>query len=168
MPGHSLDDSRSAAARLYDAYGTALYRYAVLVLADARDAEDVIQQVFVRLLRLDDMPATPEAYLRRAVRNECYSRLRRRSSQRKTGQEDALLEVAAEGTSPEERLALERALRALPAEQREVVHLHVYEGWTFREVSELTATSINTVAARYRYALATLRRLLAASPTEDP
>ena len=56
--------------------------------------------------------------------------------------------------------ALEQALKALPPEQREVVHLHVYEGMTFQEVANATGESINTVSARYRYAVDKMRRLL--------
>ena len=44
--------------------------------------------------------------------------------------------------------------------QREVVHLHVYEGMTFQEVANATGDSINTVAARYRYALDKLRKMI--------
>ena len=61
---------------------------------------------------------------------------------------------------PAERLALEGAIRQLPAEQREVVHLHVFEGWTFQEVADTCGESINTIASRYRYALARLRETL--------
>ena len=45
-------------------------------------------------------------------------------------------------------------------QQREVVHLHLFEGLTFREIAEASGASLNTVAARYRYALAKLRVLL--------
>ena len=65
--------------------------------------------------------------------------------------------VGADAVAPEERIALERALRALPVDQREVVHLHVFEGLTFREIAEQSGESINTVAGRYRYALARLK-----------
>jgi RNA polymerase sigma-70 factor (ECF subfamily) len=58
-------------------------------------------------------------------------------------------------------MALEGAIRKLPPEQREVVHLHVFEGWTFQEVADASGDSINTVASRYRYALARLRETLA-------
>ena len=55
------------------------------------------------------------------------------------------------------------AARSSPGcnDQREVVHLHVYEGMTFREVADATGDSINTIAARYRYALDKLRKLMA-------
>ena len=77
------------------------------------------------------------------------------------GETDALLEqVASVDSKPDERLALEAGIRLLTPEQREVVHLHVFDGLTFREIAEASGASINTVAARYRYALAKLRVLL--------
>ncbi len=72
----------------------------------------------------------------------------------------ALLEhIALVDSEPDERLALERGIRSLTPEQREVVHLHVFDGLTFREIAEASGESINTVAARYRYALEKLRVL---------
>jgi RNA polymerase sigma-70 factor (ECF subfamily) len=68
--------------------------------------------------------------------------------------------LTAERANHDERLALERAIRELPAEQREVVHLHVFEGWTFQEVADASGESINTIASRYRYALVRLRDML--------
>jgi RNA polymerase sigma-70 factor, ECF subfamily len=165
MPDRPLDDPTARAGRLYDLYGPSLYRYAVMLLASTADAEDAIQQVFAALLK---GPAIENdaGYLRRAVRNECYSVLRRRRTRAVVALSDdvaesaRLLESKGEETHPDERIALERALRALPAEQREVVHLHVYEGMTFQQVADTCDESINTVASRYRYALAKLRELL--------
>ena len=63
---------------LYDRFAAGLYRYALMILADPAAAGDAVQQVFVALLRLDRSIESDERYLRRAVRNECYSTLRRR------------------------------------------------------------------------------------------
>lgn len=79
---------------------------------------------------------------------------------RATGERPLLEPIATGGTTDVERIALERALGALPAEQCEVVHLHVFEGMTFQEVAEATGESINTGASRYRYAIAKLRETL--------
>ncbi len=138
-------------------YGASLYRYALMILADPAGAEDAIQQVFATLLAQPRTIEAEEHYLRRAVRNECYSALRRRVRQ---GIEAPLLEAAGPEGRPEERIALEAAIRALPADQREVLHLHVFEGRTLQEVADLTDVSINTVASRYRYAVAKLRAML--------
>lgn len=155
---------RALVRRLYESHGTSLYRYAVMLLADAVAAEDVVQQVFTSLLRHRGPIANEAHYLRRAVRNECYSHLRtrQRDMTRASDQSDRpLLEaVAPEGVATDQRIVLEQAIAGLPVEQREVIHLHVYEGWTFQQIAEASEESINTVAARYRYAISRLRRIL--------
>jgi RNA polymerase sigma-70 factor (ECF subfamily) len=156
MSNRPRDDARSLVGRLYDTYGASLYRYAVMLLGDPGGAEDAIHQVFAAILRQAPQLDDESHYLRRAVRNECYSQLRRRQRQ---GAEPILEPVTAD-IAPEERLALESAIRELPPEQREVIALHVFEGWTFQQIADATETSINTVSARYRYALTKLRQIL--------
>lgn len=152
---------RALVRRLYQSHGASLYRYAAILLADAIAAEDVIQQVFAALLRRPGPIENEAHYLQRAVRNECYSHLMVRHRAEAIAAGRPLLEPAAPvGIGPYERLALERALGALPMEQREVIHLHVFEGWTFQQIADASETSINTVAARYRYALERMRSLL--------
>lgn len=146
--------------RLYDEHGASLFRYALMLLADHAAAEDAVQQVFSAVLRQSGALDNPAHYLRRAVRNECYSTRRRRRKQPTLDR--ALLEpIANEVVSGDERIALERAIVTLPAEQREVIHLHVFEGMTFQETADAIGESINTVASRYRYALEKLRDELA-------
>jgi RNA polymerase sigma-70 factor, ECF subfamily len=150
---------------LYDEYGPRLYRYALLILADRAAAEDAVQEAFcnvVRLLRRQPDAATP-AYLITAVRHQSYTILRQR--RRVSAAAGPLLEPCAPDASEEERLILEDALKRLSVEQREVVHLKVFEfeGFTLQEIAEVCGVSANTVASRYRYALVALRRALSAS-----
>ena len=159
MP-RSDDDPRAEVVVLYDRYAASLYRYALMILADPAGAEDALHQVFAALLAAPRTLEHEERYLRRAVRNECCSALRR---QRRADEEAPLLEGAEPPASPvsnDERLALEAAIRELPPEQREVLHLHAFEGRTFQEIADACGESINTVASRYRYALAKLRQVL--------
>jgi DNA-directed RNA polymerase specialized sigma24 family protein len=51
MPNRPWETASARAGRLYDELGAGLYRYAVMLLADAGAAEDAIQQVFAALLR---------------------------------------------------------------------------------------------------------------------
>ena len=146
--------------RLYDEHGASLFRYALMLLADHAGAEDVVQQVFAAVMRQSGALENAPHYLRRAVRNECYSTLRRRTSHPVLA--ESLLEpISVETVSVDERIGLERAILTLPPEQREVIHLLVFEGMTFQEVAEATGGSINTAASRYRYALEKLRSELA-------
>lgn len=150
------EDRRALVGRLYDAHGAALYRYALMLLADHGAAEDAVQQVFTAVLRGSGAIDNEVHYLRRAVRNECYSGLRRRRNV-STDDRPLLEPLADERVSHDERLLLERALKTLPPDQREVIHLHVFEGMTFQEVADATGESINTIASRHRYAIAKLR-----------
>src|SRR5262245_2069586 len=84
--------------RLYDSHAASLYRYALMLLADAAAAEDAIQQVFAALMRPDASLEfeREDHYLRRAVRNECYSALRRRRDSRQASTMPLLEPVDAE------------------------------------------------------------------------
>ena len=152
-------------AEAFDACADGLYRYALFLMADPAGAEDAVQQAFVKMARggppWSDIRAA-EAYLRVAVRNECYRTLRRDRSRRQTEtQAAALLEPAVEPAPAEdERQALEKALKALPAGQREVLHLKVYEQMTFQQIGARLEIPLNTAASRYRYALERLRQIL--------
>ena len=149
---------------LYDRYGPSLYRYALMLLTDQAGAEDAVHEVFTSLLRSGASARleADERYLRRAIRNECFSMLKQRAKRRQIpGEPDAILErIASVDSKPDERLALERGIRLLTPQQRETVHLHVFDGLTFKEIADTSGASLNTVAARYRYALAKLRNIL--------
>jgi RNA polymerase sigma-70 factor (ECF subfamily) len=73
---------------------------------------------------------------------------------------DFIEAIAGAEAPSEERLAVQQAMRALPPEQREVVHMKVFEGMTFQEIADTTDEPLNTVASRYRYALEKLRAFL--------
>jgi RNA polymerase sigma-70 factor, ECF subfamily len=148
----------------YDRLAQPLYRYALMILVSPTDAEDVVQRVFLAVMaqaaRLDSID-TMDGYLRRAVRNECYSLLRspvRRNTQLTDGHLLEPIDPAADDIV--ERLALERALMTLSPEQREVVQLKAFEGHTFDAIARIAGQSINTIAGRYRYALAAMRKVL--------
>jgi len=157
------EDRAALVGRLYDAHGGALYRYALMLLGDHAAAEDVVQQVFTALLRQPRTIDNELHYLRRSVRNACYSSLRRPRTQ--AIDDRPLLEpIGPAGPDVDDRIALERALLSLPAEQREVIHLHVFEGMTFQESADAMNESINTVASRYRYAIEKLRAAFGRAP----
>lgn len=147
-------------AGLYDSLGACLYRYALALVGRDRDAEDVVQNVFVRLAGQGGAPAglrDPRAYLFRAVRNEAWTCLRSRRRRREESLEAADHLVGLDpAVGDDRRRSLARALDRLPLEQREAVALHSFEGMTFAESGELLGESPNTVASRYRLAVARL------------
>src|SRR5215475_3727824 len=139
---------------LYERHARALVTYACSLLADFASAEDVVHQVFQRLLRGDiELHKPPLPYLYTAVRNATIDILRTRPRN-----------VAIAGdwfknttVSHEDVILLQSALRELPEEQREVVVMHVWGQLTFEEIAAALDIPPKTAASRYRYGLAKLR-----------
>lgn len=123
------------------------------------EAEDVLQETFVALLKLAEKPPAPENYAFRAIRNRAlnYRRSLWRRIAREVESSRWFDRDAAE--SPAERAAM-RCLEKLPREQREVIVLKIWSQYTFEEIGEMLDLSPNTVAGRYRYGLEKLRACL--------
>jgi len=109
----------------------------------------------------------PLAYLYRCVRSAALDRFkadgRRRQRERHVAERapDVVEDRFAASIHGEERRdAIERALAELSPEQREVVTLRIWGEYPFARIAELTDSNVNTVTARYRYALGHLRDLL--------
>jgi RNA polymerase sigma-70 factor (ECF subfamily) len=151
--------TRQDIAQLYHDHGAWLVGYGCSLLRDRSAAEDIVQQVFARLLRGDIVVTTsPIAYLCQAVRNTVMNHRRTRAREVALDGEPSWLEAPA--GSLEAGLAVEAAVQRLPEEQREVVVLRVWGQLTFLEIAEALELSPNTVASRYRYGLTKLREIL--------
>ncbi len=148
---------------LYEKHGSALAAYVCCGGLDFPSAEDVVQQVFLKLLQAKvSMPQAPVPYLYRAVRNAALN-YRRNSGCETSLPNDEQWLVVTDGR-PDELLAVQGALRELPEEQRETVFLKIWGGMTLREIGELLEIPTNTAASRYRYALDKLRERLKPLP----
>ena len=144
---------------LYDQHGPALVAYARSFVMDTAAAEDVVHQVFLRLLSAEiEMPDVPVSYVYHAVRNAALNA--RRNGQRNAPLDPELSVFKHRGGNMEAALSLEKALGELPEEQREVVVMRIWSGLTLEEAAAATGAPINTVASRYRYALEKLREKL--------
>jgi RNA polymerase sigma-70 factor (ECF subfamily) len=141
---------------IYEKHGAALAAYACSCGLDHASAEDVVQQLFLKMLGKNScVPEAPLAYLYRATRNAALNLGRDR--RREMNLQETESWFTHPRGNPIEILHLQRALKELPEEQRETVFLKVWSGMTLLEISRVTETPLNTVASRYRYALEKLR-----------
>jgi len=148
-------------------------------VADPRDAEDILQDVFYELVEANRLLMPIEhvtAWLFRVARNRITDLFRKKkpvafSDSFVEGEEGEMLQIEDLLPSPEagpeavtfrnELLdELELALDELPAEQREVFVAHELEGRSFKELAAETGASVNTLLSRKRYAVLHLRERL--------
>ncbi|MCX6560172.1 MAG: RNA polymerase sigma factor [Candidatus Aminicenantes bacterium] len=147
---------------IYDAYGDALYRYLTLKLGSVQDAEDILQDVFVRLARSIDrrrLLSDPKAFVFRCAHNEAGRFWKRRLGRRdrESAFRPDLASAIWQGPDGPSEIRLGEALAGLSAEQREAVVLKEYEGLTFRAIGSACGIPTHTAASRYRYGMARLR-----------
>ncbi len=151
-------------------YGPKLLLCARQWTSSLADAEDVVQEAFIRFWKHQrELPGEPIALLVTSVRRAALDLARRET--RRTAREERAVE-GEDGFAPlfdaaldgdDRRDAIEAALRRLPAEQREVLVLKIWGELTFDEIARQLGIPPNTAASRYRYALAALRRELTAA-----
>ena len=142
---------------LIRAHQDTLYRAALAILGDAQEAEDAVQDAFLRCLEKGpefESPAHEKAWLLRVTVNGCKSRLRSPWRRR-----TAPLLDTYPAAGPEEQSLME-AIGALPARDRAVLHLYYYEGYQTAEIAEMTGWREGTVRSRLTRARAKLGALL--------
>lgn len=157
-----------ALRQIYHRYKDDLLTVAMALLVDPDAAEDCVHDVFVHFAGAPaDMRANRNlrGYLMRCVANRAKNLIRRQ--QLAPVQEIDEQDSAGERDCPDGRLIVSEkskrifeAMAKLPAEQREVVSLHIHGQMKFREIAEQLDVSINTVQSRYRYGIEKLRTLL--------
>jgi RNA polymerase sigma-70 factor (ECF subfamily) len=152
-------------ASLYDRHAQALFAFLLNFTRDEADTRDVLQEIFTKLARqpgLLRVARDERAFLLRLAHNAAVDLMRRRGARDKYHEQFGAerLEVFAPSANPDEqsfRIALADALAGLPAEQRAVVHLKLWEGLTFEQIADALDIPLNTAASRHRYGLDKLR-----------
>ena len=159
----------NAFADLYDALADRLHHYLTVRLGSRPDADDILQETFVRLARARKQLATvsnPTSYVFAIARNESSRLLearRRRGEVPMALTAETLFDDAAANDARRREAAdlIAAAMTALGPGQREVVELKAFAGLTFREIGELLDEPLGTVATRYRTAIEKMRPTVA-------
>jgi RNA polymerase sigma-70 factor (ECF subfamily) len=152
-------------------HGPALLLAARQWTSSQADAEDVVQDAFLRFWRVRQRATDPLAYLYACARRcalESHRGERRRTRREGVAARPEALDADVTLFAPieqdERRAQVEKVLRLLPEAQREVLVMKVWGGLTFPQIAAAVGVSPETAASRYRYALAKLREQLAEEP----
>ncbi|MBN7797304.1 RNA polymerase sigma factor [Parahaliea mediterranea] len=170
-----MDPNKNKLEHLYSEHRQSLQRYVARKIGQDEEAEDVVQETFLRLAAEHSAPArafararSPVAYLYRMARNLAVDKLRAATSRGNTARAQAAdLDTATPGddlpaslVSRERLRALEAAVRRLPPKRRQVFVLHKYRQLTYREVAHHLGISQGMVEKHMSQALAQLDREL--------
>jgi RNA polymerase sigma-70 factor (ECF subfamily) len=156
----------------------AAYNLARWLTRNEHDAEDVVQDAYVRALRFFDgfRGDDARAWLLAIVRNTCYDFLRRHRSQELTDAFDEETHtVVADQPTPEalllrraDQAMVRQAIEMLPLAWREVIVLREMEGLSYKEIADISGIKIGTVMSRLSRSRARLQQLLGSDVTKEP
>lgn len=144
-------------SRMVETYSPMLLRLACTRVEDPADAEDIVQEVFLKLL-------TARPVLRDAEHEKAWlirTTLHRAADFRKAAaRRNVPLEEALQAPGPEADSGLRAAVLALPEKYSAVVHLHYYEGYSIKETAKLLGLPAATVGTRLARGRERLRQML--------
>lgn len=153
-----------ALGRLYELTREAVYGYALSILKNAHDAEDVMQETFVRAhLGAGQYRAhgKPTAWLMRITRNLALMKLREGKRTVAMSPEDWMDAFSDRPDfTHEDALTLSQLMDTLSSEEREIVSLHALTGLKHREIAQLLDLALPTVLSKYNRALKKLKSTL--------
>jgi RNA polymerase sigma-70 factor (ECF subfamily) len=159
----------AAFLQLFDEHHLPLFRFAYRLTGSVADAEDVVQECFLQLLRpecsYDSRRSEIRTYLFGAVRNQALKRLRR-NDWAKSGLEQLSPSPEGQVLRTEFECAVARAVMQLPETQREVLILAHYEQLPLAEIAKVTGLELGAVKSRLQRARNGLKEALAIYATD--
>ncbi len=172
-------------AAFFERYHVRLFDYAYRMLTDREEAEDILQEIFLRAIQKKPSYGSETGFRKwcyKVATNLAIDRIRRHKKRRGYSLEEAtddgeekrsLRETLRDsGAGPDEMAGraelarrLERAVGELPEKERQVFLLRQNANLSFREIAEIRGEPLNTVLSRMRRAMQRLRRSLEGSET---
>lgn len=161
-----------ALGQLYDKYATLIHTLVYRILADAEDAEDITQEVFLKIWkqphRYDPKRGALSTFLVTMARMRAIDQLRRRGSRfrflqrwQRTLTNPASSENPLEFAALDERaLRVQSALNHLSDKERQVLELSYYDGLSYSETAQRLNIPLGTIKSRARSGLKKLRSVL--------
>lgn len=157
-----------AFTRLYDSYSGALYSIILQIVGDEELANDILQEVFVNIWRKIDMYDSEKGrlftWMLNIARNASIDMLRsrgyRNSRKNLSIQEDVDIPGGGAELSGIDHIGLRKLLEKLKPEQRVLIDLSYFKGFTHEEIARQENIPLGTVKTRIRNALIQLREIL--------
>ena len=159
----SKDQNTQAIKRLYELTSSAVYSFALSILKNTYDAEDVLQDLYVTVYTSASSykSQNPMAWLLTITKNLCLMKIRSRAKTATVSEEDWLkIALPEDDISLEDKILINACLTKLTNEERQIVILHAVSGIKHWEIANLLDLPISTVLSKYRRALKKLRKMI--------
>lgn len=160
-----------ALEELYDRTSASVFGYALSVLKNVQDAEDVTHDLYVAVWSgagTYTAGGKPMAWIMTIARNLCLQKFRDYRKRSAIPEED--WEAYIDGNqnmSPEDKIVLAECMKLLSDEERQIVTLHATAGFKHREIGKLLGLPLSTVLSKYNRALKKLQKFMEESNEDN-
>lgn len=146
---------------LYERYSEDIFKYSFSILKRKEEAQDAVQEVFVRYAKNEGSfkkDCSYKTWLLIITRNYCFNRLKNKSFKSENIEND----VFDKSYIPDYdmQISLKDAIMKLPVEYNELIYLKEYEGYSYKEIAEVTNLSPESVKMKLFRARQELRKIL--------
>ena len=147
---------------LYENTSTAIFGYALSILKNRSDAEDVVHDCYLKVYQSCknySKQGKPLAWMLTITRNLCLEKIRKESKTLDIEVEE-WMHVDIPELSNEEKLTIRESMLVLSEEERQIVYLHAVAGLKHREIAQVIGKGLGTVLSKYNRATKKLRLVL--------
>lgn len=161
-----LQKETSALKNIYEIMGNAVYSYAYTISRDKQLAEDIAQDVFIKILSNADsykMGRNPRAWIMSITHNEAVDAIRKRKNFSFSNIDDPILSERIIDSFEENitsEISMDRYLSMLEPTQQKIVKLHLLTEISFREIGQILNMSLGKVGWQYKRAISRLQLLM--------
>lgn len=157
----AIQSRENAFEDLINKYKERLYYHIRRMVIDHEDADDLLQDTFVKIWQnLDKFQENSSLFnwIYRIATNECLNFLRKKNKQNTSSIDDSLYLLNSLEESPyingsELQMKLQRAILTLPEKQRIVFNMKYFEEMKYEEINEILGTSVGALKASYHHAV---------------
>ena len=157
-------EDTGALARLYESTKAAVYGFALSVLKNTHDAEDVLHDLYINVYSSAagyKSKGKPLAWMLTITRNLCLLKLRERKKTSDIPMEDWEKAISEnDSMSFSDKMVIFEVMKALTDEERQIILLHAVAGFKHREIAEILDLALPTVLSKYQRSLKKLKKLI--------
>lgn len=162
------DGKQEAISIIYDNYGAVLFGLCVRMMGSKEDAEEVFQEAMIKIWRYaksyDPSKARLYTWMMNVTRNACIDQIRKNDRRPQIQDVDAnvyKVDAVHQTDLPVDHIGLKKELERLRPEDRKVLELAYFQGFTQGEIAKKLNVPLGTVKTRARKAISELKRFLA-------